>query len=74
MAYVKPLRVPIPLAPKQCNVWEEHRCAMRQVHGCPSGRMIADTPKAEGAIVSTVCSICAVNHELYVLVFVNLLI
>ena len=47
---------------------------MRQVHGCPSGRMIADTPKAEGAIVSTVCSICAVNHELYVLVFVNLLI
>lgn len=23
--YMKPLRVPIPMAPKQCNVWEEHR-------------------------------------------------
>lgn len=28
VSYVKPLRVPIPMAPKQCNVWEEHRCAM----------------------------------------------
>lgn len=33
VAYVKPLRIPIPLAPKQCHVWEEHRLVAKSDGG-----------------------------------------
>jgi len=48
VAYVKPLRIPIPLAPKQCNVWEEHRLLAKSDGGwvveCKSTN---DAPKGD---------------------------
>ncbi len=48
VTYVKPLHLPIPLAPKQCNVWEEHKLLSKSDGGwvveCKSTN---DAPKGD---------------------------
>jgi hypothetical protein len=48
LAYVKPLRIPIPLAPKQCNVWEKQSILSKSDEGfvvlCQSSN---DAPKGD---------------------------
>ncbi|GBF95637.1 hypothetical protein Rsub_08619 [Raphidocelis subcapitata] len=48
VSYVKPLRIPIPLAPKQCNVWEEHRLVAKTDGGfVVECRSTNDAPKGD---------------------------
>ncbi|KAI8470119.1 MAG: hypothetical protein J3K34DRAFT_459010 [Monoraphidium minutum] len=48
VSYVKPLRIPIPMAPKQCNVWEEQRLLAKGDGGwVVECRSTNDAPKGD---------------------------